>query len=265
MAKYEDYVTQSTTGGIDEEINAAQQQQQERQRDPVTGQFVADPASTPNVDWEERYKELEKLNSRQAQTLGEYRSTIDEFISSPTPESQEPQEAPAPITMDALYEDPNAAINTAVDNHPVVQEARAMIKQVEVDRLQSQAQDFKKQHPDFQALASSPEFQNWVAEDAHRTNLYNRSDQYDFSAADALFNWYKAEKGIKAVETQQAVQQAELVSSSGELVVEPPKYSRHEYVRKLRRSKQGDLECEEWIRNNVKPYRLALEAGNVRD
>jgi hypothetical protein len=265
MANYADYV-KPVAGGIDEQITEAERQQQERLRDPNSGQFVADPASTPEVDWEQRYLELERLNSRQAQTLGDYRSTIDQFITNPTPApSPEVVEPPPPITVDALYDDPNAVINSAVENHPAIQEARQMKAQMERDHLALEATAFQNKHPDFQQIGATPEFQNWVEDDDTRKNLYSRSDRYDFSAADALFRLYKAEKGMADVTTQQNIQQAELVSSSGEMVQAPPTYSRYEYVNKLTRAKQGDLECEQWIKHHAANYRLALGAGNVRD
>ena len=116
MARIEDYLPggekdPNRQGGdlLDNSINDAAAQQQARLND-----------GTPAVDWETRYKELEKLNSRQAQTLGEQRKLIDEYIlSNPTPStSQQPPEAPQPITVDDLYEDPNAAIQRAVESHP---------------------------------------------------------------------------------------------------------------------------------------------------
>lgn len=260
MANYADYVQQE--GGIEQEIGDAQNQQAERERNPDNGQFVA---STPETDWEQRYKELEKLNSRQAQTLGDYRKTIDEFIASPTPSSSESHEEPSPITVDDLYEDPNAAIFRAVDQHPDVQSARALKVNYEAQERARQAQAFMDKHPDCQDIGKSPEFQNWVVEDTTRSDLYQRSDNYDFAAADALFNWYKAEKGIQAATAQADIQQAELISSSGELVQEPAKYSRHEYINNLKRAKQGDLDAEDWVRQNAAGYRQALSSGNVRD
>ena len=273
MAKIEDYLPGGTKdpnrGGdaLTANINDAQRQQEARQdrpRDPVTGQFL--PDSTP-VDWEQRYKELEKLNSRQAQTLGEQRKLIDEYIAgNPTPESQpEPQESYQPITVDDLYEDPNSALQRAVDAHPAIQEARRLTKQYETDAREREANAFKERHPDYQDIASSPEFQNWVVDDPTRVSLYSRGNEYDFSAADALFRLYKAEKGIAQVREQQSIEQAELVASSGEMVREPPKYSRMEYVEKLTRAKQGDLQAEDWVKRNAAGYRRALASGNVRD
>jgi hypothetical protein len=268
MAKYEDYVVVGEDG-IAQEIDAAAQAQQARERDPVSGQFVAaqpHPDATPNVDWQKRYQELEKLNSRQAQTLGEYRHTIDEFIASPTPSEPADQSiAHQPITVDALYEDPDAAINSAVENHPAIREARALQQQMLEQKKLASQEALRQKHPDIADIAKSPEFQNWVVEDATRLDLYQRGDAYDFGAADALFSLYKAESGIAQVNSQHAIQQAELVSSSGEMVQEPARYSRSEYINKLKRSKQGDLEAKDWVSAHVANYRLALQSGNVRD
>jgi hypothetical protein len=256
MAKYEDYIkVVKQEDGIDAEISDAGQQQEARQAD-----------ATPEVDWQQRYAELEKLNSRQAQTLGEYRKTIDEFIASPTSTATPSvEESVQPITVDDLYDNPNDAVLRAVESHPAIREARELKKQVEDDRKKADLEAFAERHSDYTEVGATPEFQNWVVENPTRMSLYQRADQYDFSAADALFSLYKAEKGLSQVTAAADIAQAELVSSSGEMVVEEPKYSRSEYINKLKRSKQGDLDAEDWVRTNAAGYRRALESGNVRD
>jgi len=253
MAKYEDYIRQA--GGIESEIEDAAQQQEARQAD-----------ATPSVDWEQRYKELEKLNSRQAQTLGEYRKTIDEFIASPTPAEASPSEStPSPITVDDLYDDPNAAVLRAVESHPAIREAREIKDQMEKNKRQSELDVFTSRHSDYQEIASSPEFQNWVVENPTRTELFQRGNSYDFSAADALFSLYKAEQGLTQVSRANDIAAAELVSGTGELVADVPKYSRSEYISTLKRAKQGDLDAEHWVKSHAAGYRRALQTGNVRD
>jgi hypothetical protein len=255
MARYEDYLG-NPVDGLDNEIGDAQQQQAAR----------VDP-STPAVDWEDRYRNLEQMNSRQAQTLGEYRKTIDEFITHPTPTpSNVPEEPPAKFSLDDFYEDPDAALAKAVASHPAIQEAQGMKLQLENDRRQQELDSFANRHPDYNEVVPSPEFQNWVAENPTRVDLFQRGDQYDFSAADALFSLYKAEKGLTQVNNAQQIAQAELVSSSGELAPqEPATYSRSEYINKLKRAKQGDMDAEDWIKVHAANYRMALSNKNVRD
>jgi hypothetical protein len=258
MAKYEDYVREvqgNTPEGIDSEISDSAGQQAARLDD-----------ATQQVDWEKRYSELEKLNSRQAQTLGDYRKTIDTFITDPTPEeSQTPDIEPSAITVDDLYDDPNAAVHKAVESHPAIREAREM-KQVMVEReRQVELEGFTDRHADYQDITATPEFQNWVDENPTRRTLYLRGNSYDFSAADALFSLYKAEQGLSQATSAQELAQVELVSGTGELTQEPSTYSRSEYINKLMRSKQGDREAEMWVTAHSANYRIALGNGNVRD
>lgn len=264
MAKFEDYLPgaqkdPSSPGGgaIDAEIGDASQQQAARHDD-----------STQLTDWEQRYRELEKLNSRQAQTLGEYRKTIDTFIANPTPsiEANPQEEESGQISLDDFYEDPNAAVLKAVESHPAIREARAIKEKMEKTERESALESFASRHNDYQEVGASPEFQNWVADNPTRMDLYQRADNYDFSAADALFSLYKAEKGLTQVNTQRDIDNAELVNSSGEVAPqEPPKYSRSEYINKLKRARQGDLDAESWVKTHAANYRMALASGNVRD
>lgn len=258
MAKYEDYVNQ-VEGGLDAELDDAANVQAARLDD-----------ATPQVDWEDRYKELEKLNSRQAQTLGDQRKMIDEFITNPTP-SEEPvvAETAAPITVDDLYANPDEAVRRAVESHPAIAEARKATEQFKQRELETELDQFNERHPDFSEIKVDPAFSNWVEDNSTRKELYSRGNSYDLSAADALLSLYKAEKGIKAVQDEatqrRAIEVASLEDSSSQQVAAPAQYSRTEFIAKKTRAAQGDLECEAWINANAAGYRIALGSGNVRD
>lgn len=269
---YEDYLPggskdpNAQAGGIDDEINAAGTEHQAREQDPVTGQFVATPEA---VDWEKRYKDLEQMNSRQAQDLGTYRKMVDDYIiATPTPD--EPVVAkPVPITVDELYDNPDEAIQRAVESHPAIQEARQYREDAQKRALEDSLKEFQGRHPDYLDLGSDPAFRNWVEAEPMRVELYSRGNQYDLSAADALFSLYKAENNITQMNDEQTqAQQIAAVSledSSSVMVNEQPKYSRSEYVDKYQRAKQGDMEAEKWVHRNAAQYRIALGNGNVRD
>lgn len=271
MAKIADYLPggekhPNTHGGIDDQIADAQQQQQTRQRDAESGQFVATPE---NVNWEQRYKDLEKLNSRQAQDLGTYRKLVDDYIAAPTPEAPVVAEESKPITMDDFYDNPDETVKKAVESHPAIQEARELKKQLENDRLEESIRSFHQRHPKASEIGQDPAFRNWVEEDPVRIELYNRGNQYDLSAADALFQLYEASSNLTQVTSEQqqrqAIEAASLEDSSAIMVQEPPQYSRSEYVNKLMRARQGDLEADDWVKRNAAGYRQALAVGNVRD
>lgn len=269
MANYEDYLPNgendpnANPDGIQAEIDAAAQDQAAR----------LDP-STPQHDWEDRFKNLEVLNSQQAQTLGDYRKIIDDFIVSPTSEVAKPsQQESEPITYDDLYANPDetiqAAINSALASHPAIQEAQNIKKTFEkVERTRS-VNEFKERHPDFEDIKETPEFASWVRENDTRIALATAADTYDMNSADALFSLYKAETGLaqKISERQEAeaIQAASLEDSSNVIVDTQPKYSRSEFVETKMRAEQGDAKAERWVHRNVAAYRNALASGNVRD
>jgi len=263
MAKIEDYLPggdndpNAPAGGLDAEIVDAEKDQQKRKEDATS------------VDWEERYKNLEVLNSQQSQTVGEYRRVIDDYILSPTPASEPTQEESAPITSDDLYENPDEAINKAIANHPAIKEAQEIKASFEAQERSRSVETFQESHPDFKAIEGTPEFASWVQENPTRIALYGAANNWDMNSADALFSLYKAEKGISKMENEakeaEAIQAASLEDSSAVMVTEEPKYSRGEFIDMKMKASQGDLDAERWINRNIAAYRIALESGTVRD
>ena len=190
MAKIEDYLPggesdpNAPAGGLDAEIAAADQDQTKRQDDAT------------QTDWEERYKNLEKLNSQQAQTVGEYRRVIDDYILNPTPASEPTQEEPATLTTDDLYENPDEAIDKKIANHPAIKRAEQIEAQFEAQERSRAVSTFQESHPDFVEIKDTPEFASWVQDNPTRIALHKSANQWDMNSADALFSLYKAEKGL---------------------------------------------------------------------
>lgn len=268
MANIEDYLPggkndpDAQADGITQEIDDATKTEVARQ-----------DASTPSHDWEDRFKELEKHNSVQAQTLGDYRKIIDDYIVDPTPAASEPVIEESSVNYDDLYNNPSdviqGAINDALRNHPAIQLAEANEKRRALDAQKEEIATFRTAHPDYLDISSDPEFKSWVHETKTRTVLAQQADSYDMNSADALFSLYKAEKGLTKVVTDQqetaAIQAASLEDSSQQLVETPHKYSRSEFVNNKTRAEQGDPDMERWINANIAAYREALQSGNVRD
>jgi len=249
--------------GIEEEIQEADAQQEERE------------TSTPDVNWEKRFKDLEVHNSRQAQELGQlrsenaqYRTAFDEQLLGPTTETDETEEL-TPITSDDIFENPDDAINKAIDNHPAIREARERAEAARNDAILRAKAEFEDAHPNYQETMSDPAFVDWVKANNTRLALAQRADKWDFSAADALFSLYEAEQKTVTITTQQeaneALQQAELESAG---VGEPPpdpQYSRSEMLEYMIAAKRGDEKAERYLNTHIEKYRQALAAGEVTD
>ena len=264
MANVEDYLPggksdpNAPAGGIDAELEAAKKDQEARE------------ANATPPDWEERFKNLEKLNSQQAQTVGEYRKVIDQYILDPTPASEPTQEPSAPITQEELYENPDEVINKAIASHPAIQRAAVIEAQFANLSRETAVNVFRESHPDYVEIKDTPEFASWVSESPTRQTLHNRANSYDMDSADALFSLYEQEKGLSKQENEakeaEAIKQASLEQSTGTPVGSSEvKYSRSEFIDYKTKANQGNADAENWINRNVAAYREALQSGNVRD
>jgi hypothetical protein len=257
MAKYEDYVKkmQEEAAGTDE-IDQAAAQQEERK------------SSTPDVDWQKRYEDLEVAYSQQGQQMGDYRKLIDEFVSTPA-ESQPEEVDTSPITPDDIYDNPDEAINRKIDSHPAIIQARKTERELAEQKAQQMRDAFTVKHPDAQTLWSTDEFANWVKDSVTRLELANRAQAFDLTAADALFTLWETEQQssvqTQAIEAETAVAAVGLESGSADFVEAPERYSRSEMLEQKIAAKQGNLAAERYVKAHGAAYREALAAGNVRD
>jgi hypothetical protein len=164
------------------------------------------------------HQEAEKLVGRQAQEVGEVRKLADELLRQQL--KAVPKE-PEPSNDDEVdfFADPKKAVERAVENHPVVKEARdASLK---VKQMQTAA-EIQARHPDFMQIGSSPEFAEWVKGSKVRTQLYLKADQeFDVDAADELLSTFKAIRQVQAqrqdtqaVKESQATRETTLKSAS---------------------------------------------------
>lgn len=258
MAKYTDYLP----GGpkykgpeeapIEEEVKQAAEQQEDREE------------STPEVDWQKRYKDLEVAYSRQGQQIGEYRQLVDNYLSTDsTPDEANGNQEVSPITQDDIFDNPDEAVKRAVDSHPAIKRAQELEKELEQTRQEAILSEFKSKHPGFEDTVKSPEFANWVSDDPTRVELAVRADGYDMIAADALLTLWEAQNAPK--QEQSNVDDAILESGTGGDPAPEARYSRSEMFDMMVRAKQGDIEADTYVRQHAAAYRQALTAGNVRD
>jgi hypothetical protein len=253
MAKYEDYIVEEII--IEDEIVDAGAQQEDREE------------STLEINWEKRYTDMEVAFSQQGQQMGDYRKLIDDFISTPATESATDSTEVSPITPDDIYENPDEAIRRVVDSHPTVQR----VKDLEADLLQrSRAADlaeFRLRHPSFGETGQvPPDFGDWVMKSPMRVELARRADEFDMTAADALFSLYESEHPTTPNEAEAAVLDAAgLESSTGTELPEPERYSRSQMLAQKIRAKQGDIEAIQYVKSHAEAYRHALIQGTVRD
>jgi len=147
------------------------------------------------------HQELEKRLGQQSSEVGELRQAFDDMVrqgmaqQAPTPEVKEVDDVD-------FFADPNAAVNQAIANNPVMRQMQEATMQLQKEKALASIQ---AKHNDMKDVISSPKFQEWVKGSQFRQNLFAQADQnYDFAAADELLTLYKDTQGV--VKSQAAVE-----------------------------------------------------------
>ena len=151
------------------------------------------------------YQNLEKEMGRKAQEVGELRKLSDSFLQAEVARQGNPQ-AESSVTEEEqgmdFFDDPNAAVNQAIENHPKFQE----FQQYQQQQVQASAKTHLEQtHPDFGDVVKDTKFQDWVKGSPIRMQLFQAADSYNYDAANELLNNWKDRSMVS--KTQEVTQQ----------------------------------------------------------
>jgi hypothetical protein len=259
MAKYADYDTPTS---IEAEIDDAAEATATREPE-VPSQFKGKSAA----EVAESYQQLKALSDRQANELGSARQTLSNLTEQVLTSSPQESTATHSLTVDELYEDPQGAIDRAVD-------MRVSGKLEELDqataRLNRQAANMQleSKFPDYVEDAASPEMRNWIKDSGYRQRLASAADNGDTQAAEDLLGMYYDLKGTtndRAKDERRASQLKDAALESGTSETHSPveKFSRAKLELARIRSKQGDREAEAYMKENAVAIRRAYEEGRI--
>lgn len=206
----------------------------ELQGDVLEQEQPEQSAQAPEEDIPEKYQgkglsdiirmhqEAEKHIGRQGQELGQerknaqyYQEMLDQMISTktvdaaPTGESQQDEEID-------FFSDPDKAVEARVrkmlEENTDLKGAKQLREEV---TRQSTVAQLQKDHPDWQQVAQSPDFAQWVEGSQFRKSLAAQADSYDFGAANELFTLYKERAGYQqAAKTEEQVVRKESVQKA---------------------------------------------------
>lgn len=186
----------------------------------------------------ESYASLEKELGRKGQEIGELRKLTDGFLQQQLTTNGTPDTAQEYEEEEDFFDDPDKAVNKAIENHP---RFRQMEEQRMANEAQATTQKLEAAHPDYLEVVSDPKFQEWVQESPIRTQLYVSAHNYDInSAMELVGNWKErsmisntaeAEAG-KAVKRDQALKAGKGVSrTSSESTAGKKIYRRADLIR----------------------------------
>lgn len=261
MAKFTDYVQ---TDELDNEIQDAAQQSAER-AETLPERFKGKTAE----DIAKSYVELEKLNSRQAQDLGEMRKQVDQLMRE-FEESKAEQTPPEPtVSVDDLYAAPEEAIEKVVRKviEPSLEEQRRERHQ---RAIQERMAEFDQSYDGWREVVTGEEFQTWIRAKPYRARMAAAADNFDLDAATELLEQYydingPAQKASKERIRNQQLQDATL-ETGGAAYSEPPQsFSRTDLISKRVAAKRGDQSAKDWLSANHNAIAAAYEEGRIRD
>ena len=154
----------------------------------------------------ESYQNLEKELGRKAQEVGELRKLSDSFLQAEVSRNSQAQSTPKQEEAKAepldFYDDPNAAVNQAIENHPKFQEFQRFQQQQSQQAAKTQ---LETAHPDFADVVQNKDFQEWVQGSKIRMQMFQAADAYNFDAANELLSTWKDRSMInKTQEVNQA-------------------------------------------------------------
>ena len=138
----------------------------------------------------EMHQNVESAYGRQGHEIGEQRKLIDELIRTrEQATTDKSQTENSENTTEDFYEDPVKAVNSAIEKHPDIVNAR---KQRAMAEQQLSLSKLESVHPDFRETVGNEDFKKWVDGSLIRKELFQRADQrFDFNAANELLETWK--------------------------------------------------------------------------
>jgi hypothetical protein len=269
MARLEDYLPK--TDELEDEITQAVVNTTERKEEAKTTipqRFEG--KSTEEVA--QSYTELEKLNSRQAQDLGDMRKQVDslvrESLEAKTAAKAQEEEY-TPVSVDDLYDDPESAIEKVIERklrpqlEATQQELQGRRADEQLDKMDAEFEGWREQ-------AETEEFHNWVEASPYRQRMAGAvREAGDLDAANDLMAQYYELQGKQASNAREdkakKVGDATLTSGGASYSEPTETMSRKELMNVRIRARQGDRKADAWLKENQTSIQLAYSEGRIVD
>ena len=219
---------------IGKEAPTVQEEKPQEQVNEVPDKFKGKSVEEIVSSYEYHEKEL----GRKGQEIGELRKLTDGILQQQLTTNQSGTEAQEVAEETDFFDDPDLAVNKAIENHPKFREFE---EQQNVQHAQATTQKLETAHPDYLKIVEDPKFQEWVQGSPIRTKLYVDAHNYDIdSAMELIGNWKERSlinntseaEANKAVKRDQALKAGKGVSrTSSESTAGKKIYRRADLIR----------------------------------
>ena len=179
------------------EVLAPVQEQPAAQPEPVVDDVPAKYQGKSIQDIIQMHQNAESLAGRQSSEVGDLRKIVDDFI---VTQSQSTKEEVKPEENDDLHflDNPNEAVNRAIDKHPSIVRANEIAAETAQTRANQEAQDrLLAAHPDTSEVISDSKFAEWIQSSKSRTrSLQTANSSNNVEAMSELLSEYKSSKPV---------------------------------------------------------------------
>lgn len=265
MAKFSEY---RDDGNLGAEINDAAGNQ--RARDSK-GRFIPDRFVGKDIgDVVQSYEELEKMNSRQSQDLGDMRRTVDQLLEINASNSPA-VETSIPLSAEDIYENPDASVRRVAreESSSEITALRNELNQLQKDR---KFDELETVYPEWQTRSNSPEFRQWAEASPYRVRIATAASKGDFDAAEEILGMYYASEVQAQVIDEVDLQQQQATLSAAMLETGSPApvemvdtYSRSDLMETRIAANKGDLKADRWLKAHGQSITDAYAEGRIVD
>jgi len=164
------------------------------------------------------YRNLEKEYGRKGNEIGELRKLTDEIlqleIQQKRNNSERVNSKEEELSDDDWFSSPKEATDKYLQKSSLAKEVEQLKEQLSSKDREQAHSAFVEKHPDYMNLAQEGDFQEFVKASKYRTQLAKQADQYDYEAANELFDLYKSIRQPKGADVSENSNKAEKQSQA---------------------------------------------------
>ena len=164
------------------------------------------------------YRNLEKEYGRKGNEIGELRKLTDEIlqleIQQKRNNSERVNSKEEELSDDDWFSSPKEATDKYLQKSSLAKEVEQLKEQLSSKDREQAHLAFVEKHPDYMDLAQEGDFQEFVKASKYRIQLAKQADQYDYEAANELFDLYKSIRQPKGADVSENSNKAEKQSQA---------------------------------------------------
>ena len=189
--------------------------------EPEEGQGSEVPEKFQGKSFDEvvdMYRNLEKEYGRKGNEIGELRKLTDEIlqleIQQKRNNSERVNSKEEELSDDDWFSSPKEATDKYLQKSSLAKEVEQLKEQLSSKDREQAHLAFVEKHPDYMDLAQEGDFQEFVKASKYRIQLAKQADQYDYEAANELFDLYKSIRQPKGADVSENSNKAEKQSQA---------------------------------------------------